>query len=338
MQNITNLNSSIPEIFLSISILGQLLFGSFLAYNKHYKYSAVLREVSVHTNITVFFLIIIYLFEEASIQNSIGLFKDGVLFSKIATVIYAMCVLVFLKDGLKTQKIIHFEYYFFYLVALLSLLLMLNANDLLLFYLTMEAQTLCFYVLASANRSSIFSIESALKYFIAGSFFSASFLAGTALLYGCLGTINLGEIYALLSFGLGNYSIEIEALVFLAIILITSTLLFKIASAPFHFWMPDVYEGAPISSTMVFSILPKFPLIFFFIKWLNSLGELQFYVKDSLVFFGVISTLIGTLYALKQLKTKRMILYSSIAQVGFIVAAIGLETNEGLKVQFFFLQ
>eukprot|EP01040_Poterioochromonas_malhamensis_P010583 gene10583-11520_t len=171
----------------------------------------------------------------------------------------------------------------------------------------MEAQTLCFYVLASANRTSIFSVEAALKYFIAGSFFSASFLAGTALLYGCLGTINLEEIYALLSFGLGNYSIQIESLVFLAIVLITSTLLFKIASAPFHFWMPDVYEGAPISSTMVFSILPKFPLIFFLIKWLNSLAELQYYIKDSLVFFGVISTLIGTLYALKQLKVKRMV-------------------------------
>jgi NADH-quinone oxidoreductase subunit N len=336
MQNIINLNSSIPEIFLSISILGQLLFGAYLAYNKHYKYSAVLKEISVHTNITVFFLVMIYLFEEASIQNSIGLYKDGVLFSKIATVMFGMYLLVFLSYALKTQKIIHFEYYFFYLVALLSLLLMLNVNDLLMFYLTMEAQTLCFYVLASANRTSIFSVEAALKYFIAGSFFSASFLAGTALLYGCLGTINLEEIYALLSFGLGNYSTEIETLVFLAIVLITSTLLFKIASAPFHFWMPDVYEGAPISSTMVFSILPKFPLIFFFIKWLNSLGELQFYIKDSLVFFGVISTLIGTLYALKQLKVKRMILYSSIAQVGFIVAAIGLETNEGLSSVFFF--
>lgn len=336
MQYIFNLNFSLPEIFLSLSILGQLLFGSFVAYNRSYRYPIILNEVSFQSQLIGVILVILYFIQFSVVSDSTGLYNGGIIISKIIVSLASLAILLFLKDALEAQKINQFEYFFFYMMALLSLLLMLNVNDLLLFYLTMETQTLCFYILASANRTNIFSIEAALKYFIAGSFFSAVYLLGTAIIYGCLGTINLSNIYALLVIDLASFSTDLTILVLVGIVLITSTLLFKISSVPFHFWMPDVYEGAPISSTMVFSILPKFSLIFFFIKWISALGTMAYYIKDILVFFGVLSCIVGTLYAIKQLRIKRMMLYSSIAQVGFIIAAIGVNTLESHTAALFF--
>lgn len=336
MQYLTNLNFNVPELFLSLTILGQLLFGSFLAYNKDHKYPTILKDASMHAQLIGIILVALYIIQLLAVKDSLGLFDTGVVFSKLIVSLVSLGILVFLKDALMIQKIAQFEYYFFYNLALLSLLLMLNVNDLLLFYLTMEAQTLCFYILASAKRTNIFSVEAALKYFIAGSFFSAIYLLGTAIIYGSLGTINFGEILALLSFELIDYSNELHVLVLLGIVLITSTFLFKLSCAPFHFWMPDVYEGAPIGSTIVFSILPKYSTIFMLSKWLTSIGIFQLYIKDVLIFFGVLSCIIGTFYAIKQLRIKRMMLYSSIAQIGFIVASIGLHTLDGYASAFFF--
>ena len=212
---------------------------------------------------------------------------------------------------------------------------MLDSNDLIMFYLTMETQALCFYVLASINRSNIFSIEAGLKYFILGAFISSIYLLGSVLVYGVIGSLNLFDISEILQSNL--ISNELLIILALGLVLILSTLLFKIAAFPFHFWMVDVYEGAPLVSTLVFAILPKFSLTYFFVKLFISFGFLSMYFQDVLILFGVFSTIIGTLFAIRQLKTKRMLLYSSIAQIGFIVAAIGINTDKGYFSVFFFV-
>jgi len=219
----------------------------------------------------------------------------------------------------------------------------------------METQTLCFYVLASINRGNIFSIEAGLKYFISGAFMSAVFLLGVSLIYGCFGTINLTDLRVLLSipFFFENFlnvdillisnnflNSEDFLLVYLGlfgILLIISTILFKIAAFPFHFWMPDVYEGSPLASTIVFTILPKFSLIYFLLKFLVSIDTFADFFSFIFVLFGLLSTIIGTLYALIQVRIKRMILYSSIAQVGFIVSGLAVQTNNGFSSVLFFV-
>jgi NADH-quinone oxidoreductase subunit N len=198
-------------------------------------------------------------------------------------------------------------------------------------------QALCFYVLASFKRDSSFSTEAGLKYFISGSFISGLFLFGASLIYGGLGTLNFNNISLFFSFTLINGFTPLNFLVIFGLLLITITFLFKIAAAPFHFWSPDVYEGSPLSSTIVFSVLPKIVLFNFLIKWICVLSVIFYDVKVVLYFIGIFSVFFGTFFAIKQTRVKRLIIYSSIAQIGFLVSALSTNTLNGFSSVYFFL-
>jgi NADH:ubiquinone oxidoreductase subunit 2 (subunit N) len=157
-------------------------------------------------------------------------------------------------------------------------------------------QALCFYILASFRRNSAFSTEAGLKYFISGSFISGIFLFGCSLIYGGLGTLNFNSIKLLLEFPLLDEFSGLKMFVLAGIMLITITLLFKVSAAPFHFWSPDVYEGSPLGSTIIFSIVPKIVIFNFFIKWLCTISVMFYDMKDILVFVGVLSVFFGTFF------------------------------------------
>ena len=198
-------------------------------------------------------------------------------------------------------------------------------------------QSLCFYILSSFKRNSAFSTEAGLKYFISGAFISGFFLFGSSLLYLVLGTLNFNALNLLLAFPFKESQYVFEYLVITGIWCVTATLLFKIACAPFHFWSPDVYEGSPLSSTIIFSIVPKLSLIFFFIKWICCINIFINPVGPALFFCGVISALLGTFYALNQKRLKKLIIYSSISQIGFIVVSLATNTLGGYSAAIFFL-
>jgi NADH-quinone oxidoreductase subunit N len=141
----------------------------------------------------------------------------------------------------------------------------------------------------------------------------------------------------LLSFPLVNEFSHLKIIVLIGILLVTITLLFKVAAAPFHFWSPDVYEGSPLSSTIVFSIVPKIIIFSFFIKWTLVISTMFDDIKNVFVLVGVISVFFGTFFALKQKRMKRLIIFSSIAQVGFLVAALSTNSVDGLSAVYFFL-
>lgn len=138
-----------------------------------------------------------------------------------------------LIPALISRKLNFNEVFSLYLLAIFSILLLICSNNLLSLYLTIEMQTICFYILSAYSRSSAFSTEAGLKYFISGSFMSGCFLLGTALIYSFLGTVSLVEIASLLVYKLN--SLEVSYFLIVGIILITCTLLFKLACAPFHF-------------------------------------------------------------------------------------------------------
>lgn len=163
------------------------------------------------------------------------------------------------------------------------------------------------------------------------------FLLGASLVYGSLGTLNFNTLSLLLSFNLNEDLIYVKMFSLIGVLLISITLLFKIASAPFHFWAPDVYEGSPLSSTIIFSILPKLVIFSFFIKWLCVISSLFYSIKDFFVIIGLFSVFIGTFFALSQKRMKRLIIYSSIAQIGFLVAALETGSIGGFSSIFFFL-
>jgi len=136
---------------------------------------------------------------------------------------------------------------------------------------------------------------------------------------------------------LNNEDFVLVYLGLFGVLLIIATILFKIAAFPFHFWMPDVYEGSPLASTVVFTILPKFSLIYFLLKFLVSIDTFADTFSFIFLIFGLLSSIIGTLYALIQVRIKRMILYSSIAQIGFIVSGLAIQTNNGFSSVLFFV-
>jgi NADH-quinone oxidoreductase subunit N len=145
---------------------------------------------------------------------------------------------------------------------------LVSSYDMLSLYLALEMQSLCLYVLAAAKKDSSFSTEAGLKYFILGSFSSALLLFGISILYGSTGTTNFDNFYLLFA-ETGFDNLALTSSVEKALLCIVSAFFFKIAAAPFHMWSPDVYEGAPTSSTIFFAVVPKIALFRFFYVYLK---------------------------------------------------------------------
>jgi len=204
-------------------------------------------------------------------------------------------------------------------------------------YLVIEMQTLCFYILASFNRNSAFSTDAGLKYFISGAFISGIFLFGCSLIYGGLGTLNFNTLALLLIYPLENEYSVLNNFILLGALFVTITFLFKLGAAPFHFWVPDVYEGAPLATTILFTILPKLGIFYFLIKWLLIISISFPTILNLLYASGLLSIFIGALFAIRQKKIKRLLIFSSISQIGFLIAVLSVINLETIVSIYFFL-
>jgi len=333
------LKSFLPEIFLSLSILFQLIFNARIINDLKFNFPIIDKEVFSQTSFILLCLLLLLInFRiEGSFSNFIFLNDGSARLVKILLVLSCLFSLTIIVRSFTLQNLNFFEFFTIFLLSLLSLLLLISSSDLISAYLVIEMQALCFYILASFRRDSAFSTEAGLKYFISGSFISGIFLFGASLIYGGLGTLNFNNLTLLLSFSLCDEFIYIKYFVLVGILLVTVTLFFKVAAAPFHFWSPDVYEGAPLASTVVFSILPKLAIFSFFIKWVSIISDLFYDIKSVFIVVGICSVFVGTFFALKQKRIKRLVIYSSIAQVGFLVAALSANSVEGVSAIYFFL-
>nr|YP_009317638.1 NADH dehydrogenase subunit 2 [Pterocladiella musciformis]AOX49090.1 NADH dehydrogenase subunit 2 [Pterocladiella musciformis] len=227
-------------------------------------------------------------------------------------------------------KLNAFEFWILILLSITAMLFVTQAYDLLSIYLTVEFQSLVFYILASFNRTSEFSTEAGLKYFILGAFSSALLLFGSSLLYGLTGLTNLND-FANLFTGFEVIDSSTALGIITGIIFIISALFFKISASPFHMWAPDVYEGANIIVTALFSILPKLPVVSILLKLLFfSFHDLIDYWSIFIMISAILSLLVGALGAFMQLKWKRFMAYSSINHVGFILLALITGSNEAI--------
>ena len=337
------LKSYTGEIFLSLSILLQLIYNIRIVNSKDYNFP----EISTETFYQCFFILYVttILVSNSHIE---GFFYGSFLVSddstrslKLILLILSLVVLPVLHKSFKFLQLNFFEYYTLFLLSVLALLLMINSCNFLSFYILMEMQALCYYILAAFRRNSIFSVEAGLKYFIAGSFISGFYLLGVSIIYGIFGTFDLSELYILSCIPLESYDSTMSSIFKVGVLLILGSLLFKIACFPFHFWAPDVYEGSPITSTVIFSICPKISLFSFFLKVICTLIladlENMKVVLSILITFGCLSTVYGTFLAISQKRLKRLVIYSSIAQTGFMVAGLSICTLNGFTDTYFFL-
>jgi NADH-quinone oxidoreductase subunit N len=228
-------------------------------------------------------------------------------------------------DYLPFQKIDHGEYYALILLGAVGMCLMSSAVELVLIFIALEISSISSYILAGFRRHAAESAESSMKYFLLGSFATAFFLYGVALLYGATGSTNVFDIAAALS-----NTTRIEPLAYVAVALIFTGLGFKVACAPFHVWTPDVYEGAPSPVVAFMSTAPKAAAFAVLIRLvIDTASPHWFWV---IWIAAVLSMCVGNLGAILQSNVKRMLAYSSIAHAGYLMVAFASASNRELGI------
>ena len=315
-----DLNTILPEIFISLSIMFLLILG---VYKKNS--SSLIHYLSIG-----FLLITGILILNNSLNTNLTLFNGSFIiddlssFMKILTILGGAVVLLISKKYLKLFKIFLIEYPILILCSILGMMVMISSNDLMVFYVGLELQSLALYVLSSFNRDQLKSSESGLKYFVLSALSSGLLLYGCSLIYGFSGSTNFNVIAD--SMNSTQYGLTF------GIVFILVGLAFKISAVPFHMWAPDVYEGSPTSVTLFFSIVPKVAALTVFIRFLyvpfiNMIDQWQ----TIIVFLSVASMIFGAVAAIGQHNLKRLVAYSSIGHIGYVLAGLATGTNEGIQ-------
>lgn len=322
----------LPEMILSLMILVQLLFNVSLRKLKETDYFMYHTVVFIQYNFIILFLFILLL--NCNIHFS---FSNNIFYNDQETKILKIFLLFFsilainpIYYGFFLRKLDLTEFYTLFLFSILSGLLLISAGNFISIYLLIEMQALCFYVLTCFKRNSVFSSDAGVKYFIFGAIISSILLFGISLLYGALGTLNLQDINLLLyDFPLKEERFQIlNVIIILSLTLICIAILFKLGVVPFHIWVPDVYEGSPISTTIILSYLPKIVFFNLFLKLFYTFDNAFKLIMPFFLITGVLSALIGAFFALTQNRLKRFLIYSSISQIGFpliILSSVNLE-------------
>jgi len=232
----------------------------------------------------------------------------------------------------------HFgEYYALILSALLGMLFIASAGDLIMIFVGIELMSVCFYVLAGFMRKRLTSNESSLKYFLLGAFATGFLLYGIALLYGASGTTNISSLISKLD------SLQFSVLFWLGIGLLLIGFAFKVAAVPFHMWAPDVYEGAPTSVTGFMATAGKTAAFSgFLVAFADVVGHsTQNFSHEKISFaisiVSVASMFIGNVVAISQSNIKRMLAYSSVAHAGYMLAGLASGTQYGVQGILFYL-
>ena len=316
-----NLNLILPEIFISLSIMFLLILGVFKKDGSRLTFNISLLVLLITAIITL---------NETFATNRITLFNDSVVidymasFMKIITLLGAFLVLVISSSYLKTFNIFKIEYPILILSSVLGMMVMISSNDLMVFYMGLELQSLALYVLATFNRDQLKSSEAGLKYFVLSALSSGLLLYGCSLIYGFSGSINFDII--------SNQLNSNEYALTFGIVFILVGLAFKISAVPFHMWAPDVYEGSPTSVTLFFTMVPKIAALtvfirFLYVPFLNLIDQWQMII----IFLSIASMLFGAIAAIGQTNIKRLIAYSSIGHIGYTLAGLATGSNEGIQ-------
>ena len=317
----TNLELVFPEIFLSLSIMFLLILGVFKKDS-----SKLIQNISL----IILLSTAVFVFNETLGITETFLFNSSVIidylssFMKIITLLAAFLVLVISSNYLKTLKIFKIEYPILILSSVLGMMIMISSNDLIVFYMGLELQSLALYVLATFNRDQLKSSEAGLKYFVLSALSSGLLLYGCSLIYGFTGTTNFNLIADKLNSG--EYAITF------GIVFILVGLAFKISAVPFHMWAPDVYEGSPTPVTLFFTMVPKIAALtvfirFLYVPFLNLIDQWQMI----LIFLSIASMLFGAIAAIGQTNLKRLIAYSSISHIGYALAGLATGSNDGIQ-------
>ena len=318
MQIYNNIGWLTPEIFLSFGILTLFTYSIFFPHKSGiYTYNNFITRISI---ILLILNIILLIYNYNYIGNNTYIFEDLlrvnklIYLSKLIVTIGTMIILIIgpsINDRFK-----QYEISMLFVLALLGMDIIISTSDIMILYLGIELLSLTLYILASIKRNGEFSTEAGLKYFIMGAVSSGIFLIGAVMLYSLTGHTSYIAIENLLLY-------ETNITHSLGAILIIISLLFKLAAAPFHMWAPDVYEGSPTIITTFFATVPKISIfIGLFVLITGPFMGIYVQLQPLIIISIIFSLIVGSLGAINQNKLKRLLAYSAIGHMGFIL--IGL--------------
>ena len=251
---------------------------------------------------------------------------------KVTALLVSSAAFLYARDYLRARGLFRGEFYVLGLFATLGMMVLVSAASLLTLYLGLELLSLCLYAMVAFDRESATASEAAMKYFVLGALASGMLLYGISMLYGATGTLELARVADSITTRGSNDLVLVFGVVFLVV-----GIGFKLGAVPFHMWIPDVYHGAPTAVTLFIGSTPKLAAFAMAMRLLvDSVGSLHADWQQMLIVLSVLSMGLGNLLAIAQSNIKRMLAYSTIANVGFLLLGILAGTPEGYSAALFY--
>ncbi|ARE38559.1 NADH-ubiquinone oxidoreductase chain N [Rhodovulum sp. P5] len=324
-----DINVLLPEIALAIYAMLALVGA---VYTGKDRLGPILNWVTA----ALFFVMAVWVgLTAGGTQTAFGgaVIDDGFArFAKVVILVSAAAVLMMSNHYMKRQKTLLFEFPILITLAVVGMMLMVSAGDLMMLYMGLELQSLSLYVVASLRRDSLKSTEAGLKYFVLGALSSGLLLYGASLTYGYSGTTLFSGILSTL--GEGDMSI---GLLFGLVFMITG-LAFKVSAVPFHMWTPDVYEGSPTPVTAFFAAAPKMAAMGLMARVLHeAFGSVPGDWGQVIAVLSLLSMVLGAIAAIGQRNIKRLMAYSSIAHMGYALMGLAAGTEMGVQAMLVYM-
>jgi len=333
--------AALPEIYIFTIINFLIVYAVIYSTSPHLGYPILIRNVTwLGVQILVFALLLNVLNPVTGTIafNNLLLFDNFTILIKSVILLSTIIALILALDYSKFENLNCFEYVILMILAVTGMMLVVSSYDLIAMYLAIELQSFCMYIIAALKRNSEFSTEAGLKYFILGAFSSGLLLFGCSLVYGFTGTTNYQQLFQIFSTIDKTVDIEVSNAIILGVLFILIGMLFKLSAAPFHLWTPDVYEGAPTSVTAFFAIVPKIAILGLVVRLFSYVFYgLLLPWQEILILCSILSMIIGTLGALWQNKIKRLLAYSGIGHIGYMLIGISTGSIEGIYATFFYV-
>ena len=317
MPYITPLLPAYPEVFLLGMICVIMIADLFLGDDNRFLTYALTQLTLVGC-----FLITLLTAAIEPVTTFSGMFVDDLMADVLKLMLYfgVTTMLVYSRHYVAARGLFRGEFFVLALFAMLGMMIMISASHLLTLYLGLELFSLSLYSMVALQRDSATATEAAMKYFVLGALASGMLLYGMSMLYGATGTLQIAQLADVILTGNARDPVLVFALVF-----IVAGLGFKLGAVPFHMWVPDVYHGAPTAVTILIGTVPKLASFAFIIRLLvQGLGAEQLVAEwqQMLIVMAVLSLVIGNVTAIAQTNLKRMLAYSTIGHMGFLLLGI----------------
>ncbi|ODN66119.1 NADH-quinone oxidoreductase subunit NuoN [Methylophaga muralis] len=325
---VPNMLFALPEMLLLAMCCIVLLVVAFTG-NRQINLVHALSQLSL----LITFMTVFWMMGEGGLTFSETYIKDPLSdVLKLAICLVNMLVLSYSYRYLQVRKLLQGEFYVLVLFSTLGMLVMVSAHNFLTLYLGLELMSLCLYALVAMHRDSFTATEAGMKYFILGALASGMLLYGMSIIYGVTGELGIEAIATAIANEELNQTVLSLGIVFLVI-----GIGFKFGAVPFHMWLPDVYQGAPTAITLFVASAPKIAAFALLIRILTEgMGDMLSVWRDMLIMLAVLSIVVGNLLAIAQTNLKRMLAYSTISHVGFLLLGVLAGSQAGFAAALFY--